>query len=106
MPIALAMAAKSGFLRSQPVSRKPLAFISISTKPSVPLLSTITFTGRPSWAKLMKSPIIMVKPPSPDIEMTCRVGYVAWAPIACSMALAIEPWLNEPIRRRLPFILT
>ena len=25
-------------------------------------------------------------------------------PIACSMALAMEPWLNEPISRRLPFI--
>jgi hypothetical protein len=33
----------------------------------------ITFTGRPSWERLMKSPII-VKPPSPDIETTCRAG--------------------------------
>ena len=104
MPIASAIAAKFGFLRSTPVSRKPLAFISSSTKPSVPLFSTTTFTGRPSWVRLMKSPIIMVKPPSPDIEITCRSLCEAWAPIACSMALAIEPWLNEPISRRLPFI--
>src|SRR5258708_6818329 len=74
MPIASAMAAKLGFLRSQPVSKKPLAFISISTKPRVPLLSTITFTGRPSWLRLMKSPIIIEKPPSPDSEITWRWG--------------------------------
>jgi len=55
--------------------------------------------------RLMKSPIIIAKPPSPDIEMTCRWGKVACAPIACSSALAIEPWLNEPISRRRPFIL-
>ena len=47
-PIACAIAAKFGFLRSQPASRKPLAFISISTKPSVPLFSTMTLTGSPS----------------------------------------------------------
>jgi hypothetical protein len=85
------------------VSRKPPAFISISTKPSVPLLSTITFTGRPSWDRLMKSPIIIEKPPSPDSDTTCRSGKAAWAPMACSIALAIEPWLNEPSSRRRPF---
>ena len=52
----------------------------------------------------MKSPIIIEKPPSPDIETTWRPGQAACAPIACSIALAIEPWLNEPISRRLPFI--
>ena len=52
----------------------------------------------------MKSPIIIVKPPSPDSEMTWRPGNAACAPIACSIAFAIEPWLNEPTSRRRPFI--
>ena len=64
------MAAKFGFLSATAVSTKPEAFISSSTKPRVPLLSTITFTGRFIWVSVMKSPIIMVKPPSPDIEIT------------------------------------
>ena len=51
----------------------------------------------------MKSPIIMVKPPSPENETTWRPGNAACAPIACSIALAMEPWLNEPTMRRLPF---
>ena len=46
----------------------------------------------------------MVKPPSPDSETTCRSGNAAWAPIACAIALAIEPCQNEPISRRLPFM--
>ena len=45
IPIACGHRAKFGFLRSQPASRKPPAFISISTKPSVPLLKTMIFTG-------------------------------------------------------------
>ena len=86
MPIASAMAAKFGFLSVDARCRgSPIAFISSSTKPSVPLLSTITFTGRPIWVRVMKSPIIMVKPPSPDIEITWRPGCAACAPIACSM---------------------
>ena len=36
--------------------------------------------------------------------MTCRPGWLAWAPMACGRALAMEPWLNEPISRRVPFI--
>jgi hypothetical protein len=39
-------------------------------KPSAPLLKTTTFTGNLSWVRLMKSPISMVKPPSPDNETT------------------------------------
>ena len=31
-------------------------------------------------------------------------GNAACAPSACGIALAIEPWLNEPISRRLPFM--
>ena len=65
----------------------------------------VTFTGRSIWVSVMKSPSIMAKPPSPDIEITWRPLCEAWAPIACGMALAIEAWLNEPISRRLPFIL-
>ena len=71
-------------------------FCSSSMKPSAPLLNTTTFTGKPSCARLRKSPISMVKPPSPDSEITCRPGNAAWAPIACAIALAIEPCQNEP----------
>ena len=46
----------------------------------------------------------MANPPSPDIEMICRPGCAACAPIACAMALAIEPCTQEPTRRRRPFI--
>ena len=76
----------------------------MATKPRDELLNTTSFTGRFNCARLMKSPISMVKPPSPDIEITWRPGNAACAPMAWGMALAIEPWLNEPINRRLPFI--
>jgi len=46
----------------------------------------------------------IVKPPSPDSEMTWRHGKAACAPIAWGRAFAIEPWLNDPISRRFPFI--
>ncbi len=36
--------------------------------------------------------------------MTGRPGWLAWAPMACGRALAMEPWLNEPIMRREPFM--
>lgn len=32
--------------------------------------------------------------------MTWRFGNAAFAPIACAIALAIDPWLNEPVSRR------
>ena len=32
-------------------------------------------------------------------------GQAACAPIACGRAFAIDPWMNEPSSRRLPFIL-
>ena len=73
-------------------------------KPSAPLLNTTTFTGRPSCTRLRKSPISIVNPPSPDSEITWRPGNAAWAPIACAIALAIEPCQNDPMSRRLPFI--
>jgi hypothetical protein len=41
--MARAIAAKSGFLRSTPVSMKPEAFISIATNPSTPLLKITIF---------------------------------------------------------------
>ena len=72
------------------------AFISNSTKPNVPLLSTTIFTGSPVWISVTISPIIIVNPPSPESEMTCRPGKAACAPMACSIAFAIEPWLNDP----------
>ena len=46
----------------------------------------------------------IAKPPSPDIEITCRPGWLTCAPMACGRALAMEPWLKEPSSRRLPFI--
>lgn len=70
--------------------------------PSEELLKRTTFTGRLYWTRVRKSPISMVNPPSPDIETTCRFRSVNWAPIACGSALAIEPWLNDPITLRLP----
>ena len=104
MPTASAMAAKFGFTSLVPVSRKPVDFCSSSMKPSAPLLNTTTFTGSSSWTRLKRSPISMVKPPSPESEITCRCGKAAWAPIACAIAFAIEPCQNEPTSRRLPFI--
>ena len=41
---------------------------------------------------------------SPDSEITWRRGNSACAPIACDVALAMEPCQNDPISRRLPFI--
>src|SRR6267142_562560 len=99
-PQASAMAAKLGFLNSVPKSRKPVDFCSISMKPRALLLNTTTFTGRPSCARLRKSPISMVKPPSPDSEITCRPGNAVCAPMACGIALAIEPCQKDPISRR------
>ena len=104
MPAPRAIAAKSGLTSSTAVPRKPLAIISISTKPSVPLFSTMIFTGSFSCTSVSMSPISMVNPPSPENEMTWRCGYAAWAPIACGRAFAIEPWLSELTSRRLPFM--
>lgn len=70
--------------------------------PREELLNSTTFTGRSYWTRVRKSPISMENPPSPDIATTCRSRSTNWAPIACGSALAIEPWLNEPITRRLP----
>ncbi|MGY2938826.1 hypothetical protein ACVWZ6_008428 [Bradyrhizobium sp. GM6.1] len=86
------------------MSTKPAAFISSATKPSTPLLKMTTFTGSFICVSVIRSPISMVKPPSPESEITCRPGCAACAPIACGMALAIEPCTNEPISRRRPFI--
>ena len=35
-----------------------------------------------------------------------RPGAAVWTPIACGTALAIVPWLNDPISRRRPFMCT
>src|SRR4029077_3448102 len=79
-PMASAMAAKFGFSRSVPVVRKPVDICSSSTKPSLPLLKTTIFTGSRSCVRLKKSPISMLKPPSPESEMTCLPGNAACAP--------------------------
>jgi hypothetical protein len=103
-PIAWAIPAKSGLSRSVPKVTIPAAFISSSTNDSAPLLNTTTFTGRCSCRRVISSPSSIATPPSPDSETTCRPGWLAWAPMACGSALAMDPWLNEPISRRLPFI--
>src|SRR5258707_294932 len=79
MPIARAIAAKSGFSKSTPVSINPEAFISSATKPSTPLLKITTFTGSFICRSVIRSPISMAKPPSPDIDTTCRPGVAAGA---------------------------
>jgi len=54
---------------------------------------------------VIRSPINIANPPSPDREMICRPGCAACAPIACGKALAIDPWTSDPISLRRPFIL-
>src|SRR5882757_2698832 len=71
--MARAIAAKSGFCRSTPVSMKPEAFISSATKPSTPLLKITTFTGSFICVSVIKSPISMANPPSADIGGEDRV---------------------------------
>lgn len=104
MPRASPTAAKSGFSRSVAKVTNPAAFISSSTKLSEELLNTTTLAGRRIWVRVTSSPISIVRPPSPASATTCRPGWEACAPIACGSALAIDPWLKEPISRRLPFI--
>src|SRR5262249_57488284 len=65
MPTASAIFAKSGLSKSVPVGRKPVDFCSSSMKPKAPLLNTTTFTGSASCFSDSRSPISMVKPPSP-----------------------------------------
>ena len=55
---------------------------------------------------MIRSPISIDSPPSPQNATTCRFRSSALAPSACGIALAIEPRLNEPIRRRWPVIRT
>ena len=43
-----------GFSSSVPAGRKPVDFCSTSTKPSVPLLKTTIFAGRPCWTRVRK----------------------------------------------------
>src|SRR5215207_1538547 len=50
----------------------------------------MTFADSFVCRRVTKSPIIIVKLPSPDSEMTWRAGNTAWAPIAWSMALAMH----------------
>ena len=104
MPTASAMAAKSGFSRPVSVLMKPDDFCSSSMNPREPLLKIRTFTGKLSCFNERRSPISMVKPPSPDSETTCRPGEAACAPMACVIALAIEPCQKDPMSRRRRFI--
>jgi hypothetical protein len=53
-------------------------------------------------ATVRSSPSSMPRPPSPDIETTCRPGQASCAPMACGSALAIEPCRKEPMTRRRP----
>ena len=72
--------------------------------PSVELLKIISLTGMSRPAAVSSSPISIEKPPSPHIATTWRSGEPTLAPIACGIALAIEPWLNDARIRRPGFI--
>ena len=81
----------------------PATSISSFTIPSDALLNSAIFSGR-SWRRTVSSsPSSIARPPSPDIDTTCRPGNASWAPIACGSAFAIVPCLHEPITRRRPF---
>ena len=56
------------------MGRNPPAFISISTNPRSPLLKMTILIGSFDWRTVSKSPMSIPKPPSPDIEITCRSG--------------------------------
>ena len=101
---ASAIAAKSGLLRPVPKSRNPVDFCSSSTKPSAPLLNTTTFTGRSSCFEAQQVAHQHGEPAVAGERDHLAVRNVACAPIACAIALAIEPCQNEPSSRRLPFI--
>ena len=68
------------------------------------LLNTISLTGMSSPAAVSSSPISIEKPPSPHRATTWRSGEPTFAPIACGIELAIEPWLNDARMRRPGFI--
>ena len=46
----------------------------------------------------------MLKPPSPESEITCRPGCAACTPMPCAMAFAMEPCTQEPMSRLRPFM--
>ena len=102
---ATAIAAKSGFCRSVPKGTNPAAIISRSTKFSESLSNTSVFTGRSFWRIESSSPISIEIPPSPASAITWRSGAAACAPRAWGTALAIDPWLKEPMSRRSGVIL-
>ena len=72
--------------------------------PSVELLKIISLTGMSSPAAVSSSPISIEKPPSPHSAMTWRSGDPTFAPMACGIALAIDPWLKDARIRRPGFI--
>src|SRR5882672_1122750 len=97
MPMARAIAAKSGFCRSTPVSMKPDAFISSATKPSTPLLKITTFTGRLTGVSDTSAAVIAAVPPSgPSVQYATSLGYdvmnrptaVNWSPAPSAAAPA------------------
>ena len=98
------MVEKSGLLSSVPKVTKPAAFISSSTKLSEELLYTTVFTGSLFWVSVMSSPSSIDSPPSPASAMVCRSSNADCTPTLWDRALAMEPWLKDPMRRRLPFI--
>ena len=93
MPIARATAAKSGLASSVPYSGSPTCSISSFTMPSRPLSKTTSLTGRSCETAVIRSPMSIDRPPSPQNATTCRSRSRADAPSACGIALAIEPRL-------------
>ena len=76
-----------------------MLFISMAMKLGSSLLNTNTFTGRFNCFNDNISPIIIVKPPSPDREITA-----IWTCILSTYCMhhcvAMEPWFVSPMIRR------
>ena len=68
------------------------------------MLKTISLTGMSRPAAVSSSPISIENPPSPQSAITWRSGEPTLAPMACGIALAIEPWLKDARIRRPGFI--
>ena len=103
MPAACAILREIRIVEVGADMRKPAAFISMSTKPSRPLLNTTIFTGRSSWRSDEQVAHQHGEAAVAGHGNDLPAGMRACAPIACGNALAIEPCMNEPSSRRRPF---
>ena len=74
MPIAFATSAKFGVHSVVPNGTRPASWNSMSTKSSIELWKTTSFTGSWRSAIVMRSPNSIEMPPSPHIAITWRPG--------------------------------